>query len=284
MAPTVREILQEGEERLGEVDSPRLSCELLLAHVIGCSRLSLVVDYDRQLSSEIVEQYQAFISRRATGEPVAYILGEKEFYGLDFAVTSDVLIPRPETEHIVEEVESLFAKDRSFVFADLGTGSGVLAVTIASLFPNSRGVAVDISPKAIEVASGNAAWHGVDKRLDFLEGDFTSSLLAAEAYDLIVSNPPYVTENEYDAASHEVTAFEPVGALVSGVDGLDHVRRMLGHVQQALKPSGVFLMEIGFQQGEAVKKIMSGQFPEFGQVRVIKDLAGHDRVVFAQKN
>lgn len=283
MPPTVRDILQESEVRLHEVDSPRLSAELLLAKVAGCSRLSLVVDRNRQLSSLELEQIHELVARRATGEPIAYILGVKEFYGLDFQVTPDVLIPRPETEHIVEKVEKLYSKSDSFHYADLGTGSGILAVTIAFLFPKATGVAVDISPAALCVAAGNAELHGVADRLEFTSGDFTTSLFGGAEFDIVVSNPPYVTENEYDAASHEVTDFEPVGALVSGADGLDHVRAMLGHVERSLRPGGSFLMEIGFGQSEGVKKIICDQFPEFGDVTIIKDLAGHARVVFLQK-
>jgi len=283
MAPTVRNILQESEALLQGVDSPRLSAELLLAEVVGCSRLSLVVDYSRQLTSVELGRFSELVSRRATGEPLAYILGKKEFYGFDFRVTPDVLIPRPETEHILEEVERLYGKDKSFHYADLGTGSGILAVTVAILFPEATGVAVDISHGALNVASSNAKRHGVADRLDFILGDFTTQLFGEAEFDLIISNPPYVTEEEYDAASHEVTGFEPVGALVSGVDGLDHVRAMRVHVVRALKPGGYFLMEIGCGQGSDVKKILADRFLEFGHVAVKKDISGHDRVILAQK-
>lgn len=283
MAPSVREILQESEARLRAVDSPRLSAELLLAKTVGCSRLSIILERDRQLSPQELESFGELVSRRAKGEPIAYLLGEKEFYGLDFQVTRDVLIPRPETEHIIEEVEKLYSKEDAFQYLDLGTGSGILAVTIAKLFPMATGVAVDISPAALDIASGNARFHNVFDRLQFVEGDFTTPLFDEAAFDLVVSNPPYVTHEEYGSASHEVTAFEPVGALVSGADGLDHVRAMLGHVERSLRSGGYFLMEIGCSQGDAVKKIVSGQFPKFGDVTLIKDLASHDRVVFVQK-
>lgn len=283
MAPTILNILKECELRLAGVDSPRLSCEVLAAHVVGCSRLSLVIDRDRVLSDAQSSRLNSLIERRAQGEPLAYILGEKEFYGLDFRVTSDVLIPRPETEHIVEEVEKLFKADQAFCFADLGTGSGILPVTIATLFPRAEGVAVDISRAALDVARENASSHSVQKRLTFLEGDFTTKLFEDNSFDLIVSNPPYVTQAEFDAASAEVTAYEPTGALVSGADGLDHIHRLLPRVKNALTPGGYFLMEIGCGQGDALKKIIQEQFSELRPVRVIKDLAGHDRVVFAQR-
>jgi len=282
MSPTVTDILRESEKRLAAVDSPRLSAELLLAHVLDCSRIAFVTDRARMLTDTELSRFRELIERRAAGEPVAYLLGSREFYGLDFTVTPDVLIPRPETEHIVDEVEAAFRKDASFRFVDLGTGSGILAVTIAHLFPRASGIAVDISSGALAVARSNAAKHQVVDRLDFRLGDFTTHLFDDAQFDLVVSNPPYVTEQEYSEASLEVTVFEPVGALVSGSDGLDHVRAMLSQVSRVLKPGGLFLMEIGWGQGAAVKKIMLDLHPEFRDVTVLPDLAGRDRVVRAR--
>ncbi|NDV20588.1 peptide chain release factor N(5)-glutamine methyltransferase [Pseudodesulfovibrio sp. JC047] len=283
MSPVIQKILADCETRLRGVDSPRLSAEILVAHVLGCTRLSLVIDRDRCVSTAELQQIQSLVERRALGEPIAYILGKKEFYGLDFAVTPDVLIPRPETEHIVETIEAMYALDASFRFADLGTGSGILAVTIASLYPKSKCVAVDLSPAALVVAQKNARAHGVASQLDFRQADFTSESIGANEFECIVSNPPYVTEAEFEAASHEVTRFEPTMALVSGVDGLDHVRAMLAGVCDALVHGGRFLMEIGCGQGASVQKIMHDDFPQFGQVGIIKDLAGLDRIVSAYK-
>lgn len=283
MPLTVLHILQESEQRLADVDSPRLSAEAIVSHVLGCTRLTLVVDRDKSVSSEAAERIDALVERRAEGEPLAYLLGFKEFYGLDFVVSSDTLIPRPETEHVVEVVEELYGKDVAFRFADLGTGSGILAVVLAHLFPQATGVAVDLSPGALTVARRNAEAHGVSDRLDFRQADFTRPLSLGGIFDLIVSNPPYVPQQEYEDASHEVTGFEPATALVSGEDGLKHIRAMLPHVARALKSGGSCLMEIGYRQADAIKKIISRQFPEFGGVKIIKDLAGHDRVVFLQK-
>lgn len=282
MSPGIQDILKECESRLSGVDSPRLSAELLAAHALGCSRLTLNLERNRCLTDDEIKAIHVLVARREAGEPVAYVLGRKEFYGLNFIVTPDVLIPRPETEHIVEEVERLYPKDQAFHFADLGTGSGILAVTMAVLFPAARGVAVDISPAALEVARRNARRHGVDDRIVLQHLDFTSENLENQ-FDLIVSNPPYVTQSEFDQASHEVTAFEPTGALVSGEDGLDHIRSMLPRVAPILKTGGRLLMEIGYGQAEQIKIIITRQFPQFGQVRVLKDLTGLDRVVSAQK-
>jgi release factor glutamine methyltransferase len=283
MEPTVQGIVKQCEARLAGVDSPRLSAQLLVAEVLGLTRLGLSLERDLVPSAEQHDRILSLVDRRAAGEPVAYILGRREFYGLDFTVTPDVLIPRPETEHIVEAVEERFTSGSPFCFADLGTGSGILAVTIASLFPQSTGVAVDRSAGALGVARSNACTHGVESRLSFVLGDFTLPLLARSGFDLIVSNPPYVTESEYEEASHEVTAFEPISALVSGRDGLDHVRALLPRVRDALRPGGVCLMEIGAGQAEQVQIITSTDYPEFEDVIIIKDLAGHDRVVFLRR-
>ena len=283
MSPTILDILNESERRLTAVDSPRLSAEVLVAHVLGCSRLSLVLDRGRNLSDSEVESIHELVARREMGEPIAYILGEKEFYGLNFRVSPDVLIPRPETEHIIEEVEALFSKSARFRFADLGTGSGILAVTISVLFHHAQGLAVDLSPAALDVARANASFHGVDDRIEFRLADITDTWSGEDAFDLIVSNPPYVTQAEFEVASHEVTAFEPTMALVSGEDGLDHVRKMLPGVIEALTSGGYLFMEIGCGQGEGVKKIMLDHYPQFEQVKVLQDLSGLDRIVTARK-
>jgi release factor glutamine methyltransferase len=278
----IQDVLKECESRLSGVDSPRLSAELLAAHVLGCSRLSLNLERARVLSDDEYAALDALVARREAGEPVAYILGFKEFYGLDFAVSPAVLIPRPETEHIVEAVEAAFSKDQSFRFADLGTGSGILAVTIAVLFPKARGVAVDISPEALAVAESNARAHNVADQLQFVQADFTRESVEGE-FDLVVSNPPYVSEPEFAAASHEVTGYEPTGALVSGPDGLDHIRAMLPGVAAMLKPGGRLFMEIGYDQAKIITSIILDKYALFEEVGVQKDLAGLDRVVCARK-
>lgn len=282
MSRNIQDVLRECESRLSGVDSPRLSAELLAARALGCSRLSLHLERGRALTDGELAAVDALVARREAGEPVAYILGSKEFYGLDFAVSPAVLIPRPETEHVVEAVEESFPKDQSFHFADLGTGSGILAVTIAVLFPKARGVAVDISPGALGVAQSNARAHNVSDRLQFIQADFTRETVEGE-FDLVVSNPPYVSEPEFASASLEVTGFEPTGALVSGPDGLDHIRAMLPAVNAMLKPGGRLFMEIGYDQAKMVIDIVTEKYPRFEEVEVRKDLAGRDRVLAARK-
>lgn len=283
MSQTILELLQTCERRLFAVDSPRLSAELLLAHVLACSRLDLILNKDRILTPEELKQIEALVERREGGEPIAYLLGSKEFFGLDFEVAQGVLIPRPETEHLIEVVQEKFSPEAEFLFADLGTGSGILAVTIASLFPKARGVAVDLSPEALGIASRNSDRHGVSDRLSFVQADFTSPLFEPDSFDLIVTNPPYVPLYEYESASHEVVSFEPRNALVSGEDGLDHIRQLLPYVEKTLRTKGSFLTEIGYQQGDQVLRFITDNCPEFSNVSIKKDLSGHDRIIISQR-
>nr|WP_209280201.1 peptide chain release factor N(5)-glutamine methyltransferase [Desulfobaculum xiamenense] len=274
-------------ERQG-VDSPALSAEILAAHALGMRRLDIVVHANRELSAEQVAAVRALVSRRAAGEPVAYILGEKEFYGLDFAVSPAVLVPRPETELIVEEVERLFSPCDAFTFADFGTGSGCLAVTIASLFPKARGIAVDMSAVALAVAAANARRHGVADRLCFVRADFGRAVVADGSLDLIVANPPYVSAAEYAEVSREVADHEPHSALVPAVgegvlsNGLESVRALAPRAAVALRPGGHLLMEFGWKQGVAVRDILlSPEGGAFSRAEVRTDLAGLDRYVLA---
>jgi len=283
MSQSIIELLQACEKRLFAVDSPRLSAELLIAHVLKCSRLDLILNKDRKLTPDELCQVEEFVARREGGEPIAYILGSKEFYGLDFEVAQGVLIPRPETEHLVEAVQEKFSPDAEFLFADLGTGSGILAITIATLFPNAKGVAVDLSSEALKIASRNSVKHEVGDRVSFVQADFTCPLFQSRSFDLIVTNPPYVPLYEYESASHEVVSFEPRTALVSGVDGLDHMRQLLPYVEKALCSNGIFLSEIGYQHGEQVLRMFTDNWPEFYDVFIRKDLSGHDRIIISQR-
>lgn len=281
---TIRSVLAKAEEWLSAraVDGPRLSAQLLLAHALKKDRLALLLDADRPLSEAELAPFRDLVRRRGAGEPVAYILGEWEFYGLPFAVCPDVLVPRPETEGIVDAARAAFPADASLVFADLGTGSGCLAVALADQFPGARGTAVDISEKALAVARANAARNGVAGRVAFLRADFADLAgLEAGTCDLVVSNPPYVTEAEYAGLSREVAGFEPRGALVSGADGLNAVRALLPQARRLLRPGGLLLVEIGYQQGEAARALTEAA--GFSEVRVLRDLAGHQRIVKASR-
>ena len=288
--PTLRHILAKTETYFREknLDSPRLSAQLILGKGLGVDRMGLFLNLDRPMLPTELDALRPLVARRGRGEPVAYIIGEREFFSMAFTVDSNVLIPRPETEHIVEEALRAFPREAELVFADLGTGSGCLAVTIAAQFPAARGVALDVSPGALAVARANAAKHNVEARLEFVQGTFTDLPVQPCGYTLIVSNPPYVSEAEYGELSPEVAAFEPRGALVPdtgapGAGGLEAYPEVARVARDRLAPGGVLILEIGWKQGQAVKELLES--PEFGfeGVGVLKDLAGLDRVVIGRK-
>ncbi|MBU1003073.1 MAG: peptide chain release factor N(5)-glutamine methyltransferase [Proteobacteria bacterium] len=285
---TIGALLAESDDLLkgAGVDSPRLSSQVLVGHVLGLDRVRLVLDRDRVLSVAEVRRIRSLVARRATGEPVAYLLGEKEFFGLSFRVTTDVLVPRPETEHIIEETQRRFSPDQAFSYVDLGTGSGCIAVTLALLFPQARGLALDVSPGALTVARDNARSHGVDGRIAFVRGSLGVPFAAQASLDLVVSNPPYVSEAEFGTVSFEVAGFEPRGALVPCVsgqsDGLECYRALIPQAGDALRSGGWLILEIGCDQGQAVPQLVDN-CSLFETVHVVFDLAGRDRIVVARR-
>lgn len=280
---TVGESVLQAEKELSAigVDSPRLSAELLAAHAFGLSRLGLIVRAKDKPSDQQQSAFRALVARRAKGEPAAYILGEREFYGLPFRVTPAVLIPRPETELIVEEAQRLFPSHTPLLFADFGTGSGALAVTLAHEFPEARGIAVDLSGHALEIARHNARANGVEERLEFRCADFTQLELPQGSLDLVVANPPYVTEAEYGELSPEVRGFEPREALVSAEQGLWHLRGLLPVATHALKPGGVLLCELGCGQGAAALELTAQARLDLANLEILQDYAGLDRILKA---
>ena len=268
--------------RAADVDSPRLSAQLMAACSLGVERQDLLLRLDNPLTAEESARLEALTARRAGGEPAAYILGTREFYGLDFAVSPSVLIPRPETELVVEEALRLFPPDSPVRFADLGTGSGALAVTLAALRPAWRGLALDRSADALAVARANAAAHGVLPRLLTVRADFAALPAPLSGFDLVVSNPPYVSEAEWEGLSREVASFEPRCALVAGATGLEAAAVLTPAAAKALRPGGVLLMEIGAGQGEAAQALLRDQ-GAWRRVQVLPDLAGRDRVAAAER-
>ncbi len=288
------------------VDSPRLSAELLLFHVCGIDRLELTLHPDVPLSPGELDRLAGLLRRRAEGEPAAYLLGEKEFFGRDFRVTPATLIPRPETELLVETALAAFPADSAVRFADLGTGSGCIAVTLCAERRRWRGVMADISGRALAVAERNAVRHTVRDRLQPVRADFTSPLFLPGSLDLLASNPPYVSREEYETLSPEVRDFEPVTALVPGfVDddrdreahvhadpvggipnadgrqGLEHLLAVAAEAAEALRPGGLLLMEHGWTQSGPLRLSLKSHIWE--NVTVIKDLAGHDRLILARR-
>lgn len=273
----LREFLNVCAARLAAagVDSPRLSARVLAAHVLGCSGLELALRAETPLSPETAQAMEALISRRAAGEPVAYVTGVKEFHGRDFAVTPAVLIPRPETEEMVEAVLAAGLPDHAR-FADLGAGSGCISVVLAAERPGWQGCMLDISAAALAVAARNAARHAALNRLSPVRGDLRAPPLAPAAFDLIVSNPPYVSAAEYAEISPEVRDFEPAAALVPDPGGLALIRAVARAAAWLLRPGGLCFVEHGATQGQATREIFI-QAGGWAQTDTGKDLAGHDR-------
>lgn len=282
---TVAEAMDRAADRLAAAgaEAPRRSAELLAERAFGLSRLGLIMRKKDEATLEQQSAFEALVARREKGEPVAYILGEKEFFGLPFRVGPEVLIPRPETEHVVEEALRLFPPDASFRFADFGTGSGALAVALAHEFPQSAGLAVDLSGRALALARDNARENGVAGRLEFSCADFTALELAPASLDLVVANPPYVSEAEYAALDPGVRDFEPREALLSPDQGLAHIRGLAPVAARGLKPGGWLLCEIGSGQGGAVLEFFREPALGFAEAAILKDLAGLDRVLRARR-
>lgn len=260
------------------ISSPRVDAEVLLGFVLGCDRLALYREPRREVAAGEAARFEELVARRAAGEPVAYLTGEKEFMGLGFAVTPAVLIPRPETELLVETAVTLLRGVAAPVVADVGTGSGAVAVSLAVLLPAARVFAVDISTAALTVARENACRHRVADRVVFCAGDLLEPFAGNESFfDLIVANLPYVPSEEVAKLPRPVRR-EPVLALDGGADGLALYRRLVSQARPLLKPGGHLLFEIGSGQGAAAL----GLLPPAWEANVVQDLAGRDRLVVAR--
>ena len=277
---TVRRLLEWTEDFLRKkgVESPRLEAQILLAHTLGCKKIDLYVRHEEEPAEDKRTAFREMIKKRAEGMPVAYLVGHREFYSLEFAVSPAVLIPRPETETLVmEALRRLKPLDAPRVL-DIGTGSGALAVAIAKQHKTARVTAVDVSPAALAVAAANAQRHGIADRVTFLEGDLFGPV-AGQTFDLIVSNPPYIADSEFPSLDVGVRDFEPRSALAGGPDGLDFYRRIAADVATYLAPGGTVMVEIGPTQEAAVRELFAARL-EPGPT--YKDAAGRPRVVTAK--
>jgi release factor glutamine methyltransferase len=271
---TIDQVLRSASGRFDPEDfrTPRLDVEVLLASVLGCERVYLHAHPERTLSDEEASRFEGLLVRRLKREPVAYLTGIKEFYGLSFSVDPSVLIPRPETELIIEEAERILAKGYSGSILDLGTGSGCLAVTMKKLFPSAEVLAADVSPEALKTAEANAEKILGPGAVRFVLSDLFSSIPGC--FDLIVCNPPYVPDGI--PLEPNVKDFEPASALFAGPDGLGFIRPFLAEVSGHLKPSGLLLMECGV---ETVNRIESLLPSKLMLLRTISDLSDIPRIV-----
>lgn len=272
-------IATEQLEKAG-IENARLDAEVLLAYVLNSRRLALYVQIAKVLTAEQITRYKNLIKRRAERIPVAYLTGHKEFMGLNFAVTPDVLIPRPDTEVLAQGViEHLQEFNRNLKLADLGVGSGAICVSILKYVENITAAAVDISKHALEIAKFNAQKFNVDDRIKFYEGNLFEPL-EGQIFDVIVSNPPYVATEEFKNLQPEIEE-EPKSALDGGSDGLNFYRKIIEAAPKFLTDDGFLAMEIGYKQSDAVQNLLREN--NFKYIQVWKDLAGIERVLAAWK-
>ena len=303
---TISEALREAARVLAEggVAEARREAGSLMAHALGRDRTYVLTHAERAPDAETLTRFRSSVARRAAGEPLQYVTGRQEFYGLDFEVTSDVLIPRPETELLVETALELLLGQESPRVCEVGTGSGCVSVALLRERRDARAVALDISPAALRVAARNAARHGVAERLELIEsdcfaalqeGDRTSGAARAEGssgregvarrgrqlFHAVVSNPPYVSEEEFDGLQREVREHEPRVALTPGGDGLGVIRRLLADAPRFLAPGGHLLFEIGFKQHEQVAALIDRNVWSLLDIR--RDLQGIPRAVLLRR-
>ena len=267
------------------IESPRLTIELLLAHLLKKKRMELYLEFERELDEGTLARLRGMVKRRVAGEPLQYITGEVEFCGLRLLVDKRVLIPRPETELLVEVVAKRLKAESGerkaeVKIVDVGTGSGCIAIALAKKLPEAEITAVDVSPEALEVARANGKLQQIEKNVRFLESDLLEQVPSSFVVEAIVSNPPYIAEGELAKLPKEVRDFEPVRALAAGEDGLKVIRRLVMDARRILSPSGFVALEVGAGQRAAVEEIFGQQ--GLAVVEVVKDLQGHERVIVAQ--
>jgi release factor glutamine methyltransferase len=283
---TAQEAIQSATQRLAAdphlTDSARRDAEFLFLHTLNITKAALIADPTRALTDEQLATYNEAIARRLRHEPIQYITGQQEFFGLALRVTPAVLIPRPETEHLVEAVLHRLPHDNPLTIADIGAGSGAIAIALAANLPHAHITALDLSPEALRVAQANAVIHDVAPRIRFLRSDLLDALPPAERhqhFDAIVSNPPYVPLADAPQLHPQVREHEPAQALFAGPEGLDIYRRLIPQAREALKPGGLLALEIGHGQRDALATLLAGWY----DVTFVDDLQGIPRVALARR-
>ena len=268
------------------VDSPRVSAEMLLCHILKLERIELYMHFDRPVSADDLAKLRALVKRAADHEPVAYLVGRTGFYSLDIEVSSACLIPRPETEQLVElAIEFLRTRPAPQYVLDMCTGSGCIAVAIAKGVPDVKVIATDICDDALSVAARNVQHHQLTETVQLLCGDLFAPIIEGldeTRFDLIVSNPPYVSTAEYEALEKNVKDYEPQKALHAGEKGLDIYERIIAETTTHLKPDAALMMEIGYQQGDDIKELLDSS-NTFKEIEVKKDFTKNDRIAIAKK-
>ncbi len=281
MSTSIAQAVLDGANRLRKAGVPdeRREAGSLLMYVLDRDRSYILTHAEAELSDEQLEKFSASLNERGRGKPLQYITGRQEFFGLEFEVNSDVLIPRPETELLVETALSLVSQIEAPFICDVGTGSGCIVVTLLQQLPRARAIALDISPAALAVAARNATRHEVLDRLSLITSDCFAGLGPPPdpAFDLIVSNPPYVAESAMAGLQREVRDFEPHAALVSGADGLTVIRRLLLESRHYLKNGGLLIFEMGYDQHDVVRQLIDET--SWKLVEIYDDLQGIPRTV-----
>jgi release factor glutamine methyltransferase len=264
------------------VDAPRLCAEMLICHVLGKQRIDLYTQFDWIVPQAQLEQLRALIKRASEHEPVAYLVGKTEFYSIELAIGPACLIPRPETELLVQHaIEALRTRTGEQQVLDLCTGSACISVALAKNCDNARVIAADISEPALKIARDNVRKYELNDRIELHQGDLFEPV-TGQVFDMIVSNPPYVSDSEYEKLDQNVKAYEPRLALHAGSEGLDLYERMLSQMDSFLKPEGVLMLEIGSTQGPTLQAMLTQQ-GLFRDVQILKDFQGHDRVAVANR-
>lgn len=284
-SPTIAETLKEASEHLraASVANDLLDAQTLLAEALGKDRTYLIINFNQQLAEDILSKFHAMIRRRAAGEPLQYITGHQEFFGLDFEVTPDVLIPRPETELVVEETIRLVQQNKiaNPIIVDVGSGSGCIAIALARELGDARVIASDISPAALRVARRNAARHGLENQVAFVASDLLDAFAEENFADFILANPPYVSDEEMPTLQREVRDWEPRLALTDSNDGLGLYRRLLKDASSRLKPGGHLICEMGYTQSENILDMVDREL--WVEPRLLDDLQGIPRTIVLRK-
>jgi len=281
---TVLESINLSTQFLNEkgIESPRTNAELLLANILVCKRLELYLSFDRPLSEAELHKYGGHIKRRGNFEPLQYITGKVEFYGLELKVNSSVLIPRPETELLVENILNQFPKEKKLIILDIGCGSGNIAIALAANLPEAKIVSTDVSADALKVAQENSERHNVSRRIKFVKHNILKNdLNNFPMFDIVVSNPPYVSKESFSSLQREIKDFEPGIAVTDNADGYTFFRTISEKASAKLKENGKLFFEVAQGQSEEVKDIMDKN--NFKNIRVIKDYQSIDRVIFGER-
>lgn len=284
---TLRDALRAGIAQLEVAGTPSapLAGELLLMYAASCDRAFLYAHPEHALTSESLQNFFSLIQRRASGTPTQYLTGRQEFWGLEFQVTPDVLIPRPETEHVIEVALARIGESRrnaALEIADIGTGSGCIAIALATELPNASVTVIDISAPALAVAARNAARHSVESRIQFIESDLFGSVDLHRRFDVIVSNPPYVALRDAQTLAVEVREHEPRQALFAGEDGLAAYRALIAQAESRIKDGGHLVLELGLGQFEPVSELIDAA-RGWSRISATMDLAGIPRVLAATR-